>query len=124
MTHPFIYTELHTSNPDAAKRFYTELFGWGMQTHELPNGAYTEITPGEGSEGGLMGTTPYDAGISHWLPYVRVADLTEATKRAVALGATLHVERTEVPGTGWFTWMQDPTGARFALWEKAAATAQ
>ena len=120
MNHPFMYAELHTADPAAAKKFYTDLFGWGMQTHAMPKGDYTEITTGEGPEAGLMGTSPFDGGQSHWLPYIKVAELDEATRRAVALGAKVHVERTEVPATGWFTWLTDPRGARFALWEKAA----
>jgi uncharacterized protein len=125
MTHPFVYAELHTADPAAARKFYAELFGWGMRHHETPGpgGAYTEIQPGEGPEAGLMGRTPFDGSRSHWLPYIRVADLGAATQRAVALGASLHVDRTEVPGAGWFTWLEDPAGAPFALWEKAGEPA-
>src|SRR6185295_13395076 len=100
MAHPFVYTALHTSNPDAARKFYADLFGWAMRHHDLPNGAYTEIMPGEGPEAGLMGNVPFDEGRSHWLPYIRVPELGPATERAVALGAKLHVDRTEVPGSG------------------------
>jgi predicted enzyme related to lactoylglutathione lyase len=126
MTHPFVYAELHTSHPEAARAFYADLFGWAMRHHETdgPGGAYTEIKIGEGPEAGLMGYTPFDDGRSQWLPYIRVEELGAATRRAVELGATLHVERTEVPGAGWFTWLQDPTGARFALWEKRAESAE
>jgi predicted enzyme related to lactoylglutathione lyase len=123
MNHPIAYAELHTSDPASAKRFYADLFGWGMQHHETPGGAYTEIKTGEGPEAGLMGQSPFDDGHSYWLPYIRVAELGAATERAVALGAKLHVERTEVPGAGWFTWLEDPAGARFALWEKAQPAA-
>lgn len=125
MAHPFVYAELHTSDPAAAQRFYADLFGWTMRHHETdgPGGAYTEIQTGEGPEAGLMGQTPFDGGQSHWLPYIRVAELGAATARAVELGARLRVERTEVPGAGWFTWLEDPSGARFALWEKAAEAA-
>ena len=123
MSHPFVYVELHSSSPEAAKQFYADLFGWGMRHHDNPNGGYTEIQPGEGPEAGLMGQTPFDDGRSHWLPYIRVEELGAATDRAVALGAKLHIGRTEVPGSGWFTWLEDPSGARFALWEKAEAPA-
>ncbi len=124
MSHPFVYAELHTSSPEAAKKFYADLFGWGMKHHDTPGGAYTEIQPGEGPEAGLMGQSPFDDGRSHWLPYIRVAELNAATDRAVALGAKLHVGRTEVPGAGWFTWLEDPAGARFALWEKNGEPAE
>jgi predicted enzyme related to lactoylglutathione lyase len=118
MNHPFTYAELHTANPEEAARFYQSLFGWGMTHHDLPNGRYTSIATGEGPEGGLMGQSPFDGGVSQWLPYVAVPDVDAASRRAVELGARLKVERTEVPDMGWFTWLEDPTGARFALWQK------
>jgi uncharacterized protein len=120
MSHPFVYAELHTAAPEAAKAFYRDLFAWGM----TPGGAYTSLAPGEGPEGGLMGLMPADDGRSHWLPYVQVPDLAPATARAVELGAKLLMDRTEVPGQGWFTWLADPTGARFALWQRQAAEDQ
>jgi hypothetical protein len=46
-----------------------------MDHHDLPNGRYTEIHAGEGPEAGLMGRRPFDGGVSHWLPYIRVAEL-------------------------------------------------
>jgi predicted enzyme related to lactoylglutathione lyase len=121
MSHPFVYAELHTTHPAAAKRFYTDLFGWSVLDHDTPGGQYTEIHPGEGPEAGLMGSVAFDQGRSHWLPYIQVAALDEAAEKAVKLGAKLQVGRTEIPQTGWFCWLEDPTGAPFALWEKAAA---
>jgi predicted enzyme related to lactoylglutathione lyase len=48
-----------------------------------------------------------------------VPDLDAAVVRAVELGAEVRAPRTEIPGQGSFAWLDDPTGARFALWEKA-----
>jgi predicted enzyme related to lactoylglutathione lyase len=121
MPHPFVYTELHTTAPEPAKAFYRELFAWDMTDIPTPAGAYTGIAPGDGPGAGLMGAAPQDDGRSHWLPYVQVPALEVATARAVELGARLLAGKTEVPGQGWFTWLVDPTGARFALWEKQAA---
>ncbi len=121
MSHPFAYAELHTAAPETAKAFYRDLFAWGMTDIETPGGVYTSLAPGEGPGGGLMGLTPTDDGLSHWLPYVLVPDLAPATARAVELGARLLMDKTEVPGQGWFAWLVDPTGARFALWQRQAA---
>jgi len=114
--HPIVYAELHTSQPAAAREFYRRLFGWQMNHH--PEFDYTEIVPGEGPGAGLMGLTPHDSGPA-WVTYVGVADLDAAAARAVELGAKVRMARTEVPGQGWFVWLDDPHGARFALWQKA-----
>ena len=116
---PICYAELHTQAPAEARRFYTDLFGWEMKHHAEVD--YTEIKTGDGGpEAGLMGVTPEDAA-PQWVTYVAVPDVDEAAARAVTLGARVRVPRTDIPGTGWFAWLDDPTGARFALFQKAAA---
>ena len=116
MPHPIVYAELHTPKTAAARDFYTGLFGWEMKLHREFD--YAEIKTGEGPEAGLMGLTPHDAGPA-WVTYFGVADLDAAVARAVELGAVVRAPRTEIPGQGWFAWLDDPTGARFAVWQKA-----
>jgi uncharacterized protein len=108
MTHPIVYAELHTSNPGKARDFYKDLFGWGMKVHTEFD--YTEVQPGSGPEAEMMGLTPHDGDRPQWVTYVGVPDLDVAAVRA---------PRTAVPGQGWFVWLDDPTGARVALWQKA-----
>ncbi len=118
MTHPIVYAELHTPQPAAARDFYAQLFGWEMTFHEQHD--YTSIRPGEGPEAGLMGLTPHDEGRPQWVTYVGVPDADAAAARAVALGAVVRAGKTEIPGEGWFVWLDDPAGVRFALWQKAS----
>lgn len=40
-----------------------------------------------------------------------------STKKAQSLGATILKDVTEVPGMGWFSIVQDPTGATLGLWK-------
>jgi predicted enzyme related to lactoylglutathione lyase len=116
---PICYAELHTAAPAEARRFYADLFGWEMNHHA--EGDYTEIKTGDGGpEAGLMGVTPHDA-TPQWVTYVAVPDVDAAAARAIELGAKVRMPRTEIPGTGWFAWLDDPTGARFALFQRAAA---
>lgn len=115
--HPIVYAELHTPKTAEARSFYAGLFGWEMKIHTEFD--YTEIQPGGGPEAGLMGLTPHDERPS-WVTYFGVPDVEAAVERAVGLGAVLRAPKTEVPGQGWFAWLDDPTGARFALWQKAA----
>ena len=115
MSNPFSYCELHTNDPAGARAFYGALFDWKLETQKTPWGEYTEIKTADGPEGGLMKSQ--DGG-SHWLTYVRVADLVSSTAKARQLGAKVLQEKVEVADVGWFSLLQDPTGATFAMWEK------
>jgi uncharacterized protein len=113
MSNPFTYAELHTQDPDKAKRFYLELFQWKVNEISTPMGPYAEIKPGDGIMGGLMKTD----GPSRWVAYVKVEDLAASTKRAKTLGAKAICELQEVPDQGSFSLLIDPTGAPFGLWQ-------
>jgi predicted enzyme related to lactoylglutathione lyase len=118
MPNPFSYAELHTQDPKAAKTFYRQLLDWKMTDHENPQGTYTEIDPGEGFPGGLLQAAAKGgaAAGSHWLPYVKVADIVASTARAKALGASPLQEVVEIP-EGRFSVLIDPTGAPFGLFQ-------
>jgi predicted enzyme related to lactoylglutathione lyase len=117
MSNPFIYAELHSENPAAAKTFYGQLFSWRLEDAPKSDGRYTEIAPGEGFPAGL---TKSQNGGSHWLTYIKVEDLAASTEKAKRLGARAVKELQEIPGEGRFSVLIDPTGAAFGLWEKAA----
>ncbi len=119
MSHPIVYAELHTPRPAACREFYSRLFGWEMKHHEAVD--YTEVDTGEGPGAGVMGLAPHDGGRPQWVTYVGVPDVDAAAARAVELGAVVVVPRTEIPGQGWFAWLDDPSGTRFALWQKAGS---
>ena len=119
MANPFTYLELHTTDAARAKSFYVELFGWKTKDTPVPGvGAYTEIDTQEGPEAGLMPQQEPGAR-SAWLAYVKVPKLDETVSRAQKLGATVVASRTEIKGVGWFAVLEDPTGARIAVFEKA-----
>lgn len=116
MANPFCHVELLTENPGQAKEFFAELFDWKFEDFPMPEGTYSMINVGEGTGGGMM-KNPIPNTPSHWLAYVEVDDLKASTEKAKSLGATIFKEITEVPETGSFSVIQDPTGAVLALWE-------
>jgi predicted enzyme related to lactoylglutathione lyase len=69
----FVWYELLTSDPDAAKGFYMELIGWGTTQWEGGKEPYTMWTKGEAPVAGVM-ILPEDAvkaGVPpHWLAYI------------------------------------------------------
>ncbi len=112
------WKELATNNTEAAQAFYSALFGWSFKDISTPEMAYTEIKQDEDAEhfGGMykitpeMGETP-----PHWMNYVSVDDIDASTAKAEELGATVLMPPTDIPGTGRFSMIADPTGAAIAM---------
>ena len=112
------WADLNTTDPEAAKRFYTSVFGWelALATPGDPSGYHFIKSAGTGI-GGMMQAYPQVP--SHWLIYFQVADVEITTNQAGSLGATTRVPVTEIPNTGKFSIVADPQGAGFALFEPA-----
>jgi uncharacterized protein len=118
VANPFVHVELNTSDPEKAKAFYSKLFQWqleDMPNPAVPGGSYTLIKVGAGTGGGIMKQIP--GGPSGWLAYVEVNDIQAATQKAKSLGGKIMKDVTEVMGMGWFSFIQDPTGAVLGLWK-------
>jgi uncharacterized protein len=112
MANPFVHVELHTQDPEGAKKFYKELFDWKLE--DIPDMSYTVIKVGEGTGGGIMKSPMPDA-LPQWVPYVLVDNVTASVEKAKSLGATILEDVTEIPDIGWYSMFLDPTGAAFAL---------
>lgn len=106
--------QLNTSDPEAAERFYGELFGWRFESVGDADNPYFGIYRGERVNGGMMPLPPGAPMPSHWLAYFGIDDLDAAAGQIGSAGGTLMVEPREVPG-GRILVAQDPQGAFFAL---------
>ena len=114
MANPFCHVELNTTDLKKAKDFYGKLFEWKLE--DMPGGEYTMIGVGEGVGGGMM-NNPVPGAPSFWLSYIHVDDIRAATKKAASLGGAVMRDVTEIPNSGEFSVITDPTGAHFALWQ-------
>ena len=72
MANPFLHVQLHTQDPEKAKKFYKELFDWKLE--DVPDLNYTIIHVGEGTGGGMMRSPMPDA-LPQWVPYVLVDNI-------------------------------------------------
>lgn len=118
------WVELSTSDVEGAKRFYGEVFGWGEETSEAGGPMpYTEFKQGGRSVAGMMALSPdMPAGTPpFWMPYFQPADIEKTVGEAAALGATVMVPPSPIPG-GTFAIVVDPQGAAFGLFRPEAAT--
>ncbi|HZI91171.1 MAG TPA: VOC family protein [Thermoleophilaceae bacterium] len=112
----FCWTDLSTSDPEAARGFYTGLFGW--ETEDLPAagdmGTYTLLRV-DGRLVAALYKSPQ--GPPAWLSYVSVQDADASADRARELGGLVHVEPRDIPGSGRMAVIGDPAGAVFAVWQ-------
>jgi predicted enzyme related to lactoylglutathione lyase len=105
--------QLNTSDPEAAQRFYTELFGWRFeQVSDTP--PYWGVYRGAHTNAGMMPLPPGAPTPSHWLAYFGIDDIDAAADQIGSTGGTVMVPPQEVPG-GRILVAQDPQGAVFAL---------
>jgi predicted enzyme related to lactoylglutathione lyase len=120
----FVHMELSTDDPNAAKNFYKQLFGWKLTDNQMPNGVYTTFDTRAGGPGGGITAKMNPGQPTAWLPYVGVKSVKKSMEKAKALGATPIVEYMAIPGYGVMGVFVDPTGASFAVWEAEPRAAQ
>jgi len=122
----FSWSELMTSDPDAALRFYTALLGWSAQKMAMPAGDYHVLKVGDASVGGVM-AIPAEAratGMSpSWGCYVTVEDVDATARRATELGGKVVRGPQDIPGVGRLAMIIDPQGAMLSVITYSQASA-
>ncbi len=108
----FSWCELMTTNVDAAKTFYSALFGWETEDMSMPEMVYTVVKAGGEEVGGIMAMPPQAQGVPPaWGTYVTVDDVDETSKMAEKLGGKVLLAPQDIPEVGRFCLIQDPQGA-------------
>ena len=110
------WNELTTTNVEAAKSFYAELLGWTLKESQIGPVTYTEFyVAGKPSGGMFQMGTEFGNMPSHWMAYIAVEDVDASAKRVEELGGKVCVPPTDIPNTGRFCVIDDPTGATISL---------
>jgi uncharacterized protein len=115
------WNELATSDRNAARNFYADVFGWTMgQAHDMgPAGIYQLFSAGGRELGGIYLKPAEMPGPPHWMYYIVVADINAAAERVKANGGQVILGPHEVPDGDLILMCMDPQGATFALhWKK------
>jgi len=111
----FVWRELMTTNVEAAKGFYGELFNWSFELAQMPDAQYWLVKQGEKSLAGLMALPAEAPAVTYWSSYVSVPDVDAAAAKATALGGQLYFGPTDIPGAGRAALVADPEGAMINL---------
>ena len=117
----FSWTELSTTDLDAAKAFYGSLFGWHAEDLQVPGDSVYSMQRLDGKEVAAIAPQAQaqrDAGVPPtWNSYVTVESADSAAQRAGELGGTVHAGPFDVMEAGRMAVIQDPQGAFFMVWE-------
>lgn len=127
MTNPhgsFIWYELLTADPKAAKAFYDHVVGWNIDAEAAPGGMdYRMINAADGQVGGVMalnadmlagGAKPV------WLGYFGVDDVDASVASIVEAGGQVHLPPFDIPGVGRLAMVTDPQGIPFYVMRGAS----
>lgn len=112
MGNPVVHFEIRSADPDAARTFYGQLFGWTFPAGGMPGYTYVDSGVTEGTIPGGVG--PTQGGPAMVTVFVGVADVAEALAQAERLGGTIVQPATKVPGVT-FGMFADPQGTRVGV---------
>jgi hypothetical protein len=117
----FSWADCVSTDAAKAKKFYAELMGWGINDIPMSDDEfYTMFQSQDVPVSGLgqMQKELQEMGIpSHWNNYVAVDDVDAMTEKAKELGATDIQGPFDIFDSGRLSFLQDPSGARFGLWQ-------
>jgi uncharacterized protein len=117
----FCWIELHTSDQDAAKSFYSSLFGWAIHDNPMgPGEVYTmfRLQGRDAAAGCSLRPDERSQGIPpYWMIYITVENTDAAVRKAQQLGGKILAPAFDVMDAGRMAVVQDPTGAIFCPWQ-------
>jgi hypothetical protein len=120
----FCWIELSTTDQNAAKSFYSSLFGWASQDFPMgPNDLYTmfQLEGRDTAAAYTMRAEQRSQGVPpHWMIYISVESADDSARRAAQLGGKVVSPPCDVYTAGRMAVVQDPTGVVFALWQPKA----
>ncbi|HEY7003816.1 MAG TPA: VOC family protein [Gaiellaceae bacterium] len=112
----FVWHEHVSSDPEQAKQFYTELFGWGTEVFKPGEVDYAMISAGGRTHGGFS-TAMEGAPPPHWLGHVRVENVDQTVEKTKNAGGSLAAGPFDMEDVGKMAIISDPQGAYVGIYQ-------
>ena len=100
--------EMYAADPEAAGRFFNELFGWSTES-TIPQ--YLAFDAGAGIGGVFQSHTPALPAVA----YIYVGDVAATLQRIDAAGGKRTADAMPIPGMGSFGYFKDPSDTNMGL---------
>ena len=113
----FVWFDLATEDPRAAKAFYGAVFGWRFRDFSGAPGSYAVIDNRGDKIGGIFRQArPQGATAgARWLSIVSVKDPAQVAAQVRERGGQVVLAPRKVPGRGTHAVFRDPEGAAFGV---------
>jgi len=111
------WVDLFTTDQDASKRFYGEVFGWTVDDPGPEFGGYVNFLHDGIQVGGCMRNDGTSGQPDMWSVYLAVADAQATVDKASAHGGQTHVPPMPVADLGVMAMVADAGGAAIGLWQ-------
>jgi predicted enzyme related to lactoylglutathione lyase len=111
------WVHVMVDDADAARAFYTALFGWTADPGPPEYGGYATCLLEGLPVAGLSPKPEGWAGPNAWSTYLAVDDADAAVARAGDAGGTTVVEPMTVGSLGRMAFGADPSGAVYGIWQ-------
>ncbi len=110
------HIEFPADDTARAQRFYSELFGWQFESIPGFDGYFMFNTGPADAIGGAVGKRGESAPEKVRM-YVEADSIDALLPRVPELGGTVVMEKTEIPGQGFYAVVDDTEGNQIGLYE-------
>jgi predicted enzyme related to lactoylglutathione lyase len=115
------WVDLQTTNQEAAKAFYSGLFGWTYDDQPMPQGGeYSMAQIGQDNVAAISQQPPDMAaqGVPPmWNTYIAVDSCDDAMAKVAAAGGQVAMPAFDITDAGRMAFVLDPGGAAVGLWQ-------
>ena len=111
------WVDLFTSDPDRARAFYSEIFGWTSESAGEEYGGYFNFAKDGIPVAGGMRNDGQAGTPDGWSIYLATDDVERVTKEAVANGGEVVVPAMDVMELGTMAVVSDPGHASIGAWK-------
>ncbi|HEU4573008.1 MAG TPA: VOC family protein [Candidatus Limnocylindrales bacterium] len=112
-----VWVDLGSSNPEAARSFYANLFGWQVEVNPDPKYGGYAIAELDGKDVAGIGPKMSGERPDAWALYIGTPDAEALGRTVQEAGGSVVMPAFDVGDQGRIAVFQDPTGAFISAWQ-------
>ena len=115
------WVDLQTTDQDAAKAFYSGLFGWTYDDQPMPQGAVYSMAQIDQDNVAAIAPQPPEMAAQGvppmWNTYIAVDSVDDCVAKVGAAGGQIAMPAFDIMDAGRMAFVLDPGGAAVGLWQ-------
>ena len=111
------WIDLMVTDAEAARRFYSSLFGWDIHDGPPEAGGYLMCMLNGRAVTAISPKAQDNPFPNVWSTYLASDDLDTTAAKAKAAGSQFMMEPMDVMSAGRLAFAMDPSGSRYGIWQ-------